>query len=62
MRTPVPTATPFKSHRFVIPLEAHHITMSEEADEDEGTGKRRGPKTIRDVQKSQLDKLMANPV
>lgn len=38
--------------------------MSEEAEleEDEGSGRRRGIKTLRDVQKVQLEKLMANPV
>ena len=49
-----------------IPFEAHQniIAMSEEAEleEDEGSGRRRGIKTLRDVQKSQLEKLMANPV
>ena len=49
-----------------IPFEAHQniIAMSEEAEveEDEGSGRRRGIKTLRDVQKSQLEKLMVNPV
>ena len=38
--------------------------MSEEAEleEDEGSGRKRGVKTLRNVQKSQLEKLMANPV
>ena len=36
--------------------------MSEQVEDDEGSQRRRGIKTLRDVQKSQLEKLMANPV
>lgn len=36
--------------------------MSEETEEEEGSARRRGTKTIRDAQKSHLEKLMANPV
>ena len=51
---------------WVVPfyLKRTKISMSEEAEleEDEGSGRRRGIKTLRDVQKVQLEKLMANPV
>jgi hypothetical protein len=38
------------------------VTKTELEEEDEGNGRRRGIKTLRDVQKVQLEKLMANPV